>query len=100
LRIEFKRKAVVHLDQHEAPIANASFTDNGSVHTVAINALTIFDVVYAHPLQLRYKGKKYALLAHMQGAVDRSPVTNPCGTGWRPTQVTSSNFGWNKTFSL
>jgi hypothetical protein len=50
LRIEFKRKAVVHLDQHNTPIASVSLADNGSVHTVAINALTVFDVVHTHRL--------------------------------------------------
>ena len=57
MRVEFKSKAVVHLDQHKAPIASASLADNGSVHTVAINALTVFDVVHAYQLP---KGKKYA----------------------------------------
>jgi hypothetical protein len=50
LRVEFKHKAIVHLDQHKAPIAGASLADNGSIYTVAINALTVFDVVYAHSL--------------------------------------------------
>jgi hypothetical protein len=53
LRVEFKSKAVVHFDQYEVPIANASFADNGSVHTVAIHPLTVFDIVYAHHLSKR-----------------------------------------------
>jgi hypothetical protein len=30
--------------------AGAALADNGPVYTVAINALTVFDVVYVHPL--------------------------------------------------
>jgi hypothetical protein len=41
---------VVHFDQHNPPIANASLADNGAVHTIAINTLTVFDVVHAHPV--------------------------------------------------
>jgi hypothetical protein len=50
VRVEFKSKVVVHFDQHKALIASASLADNGAVHTVAINALTVFDVVHVHPL--------------------------------------------------
>ena len=57
MHVEFKSKTVVHLDQHKAPIASASLADNGSVDAVAINALTVFDVVHAYQLS---KGKKYA----------------------------------------
>jgi hypothetical protein len=49
VRVEFKSKAVVHFDQHKAAIANASVADNGAAHTIAINALTVFDVVHTHP---------------------------------------------------
>ena len=49
VRFEFKSKAVVHFDQDKALIASASLSDNGAVHTLAINALTIFDLVHAHP---------------------------------------------------
>ena len=48
VRVEFKSKAVVHFDHHKAAFASASLADNGAVYTVAINALTVFDVVYAH----------------------------------------------------
>jgi hypothetical protein len=50
VRFEFKGKAVVHFDQDKALIASASLSDNGAVHTVAINALTVVDVVHAHSL--------------------------------------------------
>ena len=50
VRVEFKSKAVIHFHQRKAPIARASLADNGAIHTVAINALTVFDVVHAHPL--------------------------------------------------
>ena len=50
VRVEFKSKAVVHFDQHKALIASASLADNGTVHTVAFNALTIFHVVHDHPI--------------------------------------------------
>ena len=42
MRVEFKSKAVVHFDQQNAPPASASLADNGAVHTVANNALTLF----------------------------------------------------------
>ena len=48
-RVEFKSKAVVHFDQHKAPIASPSLADNSAIHTVAINALTVCDVIYPHP---------------------------------------------------
>jgi hypothetical protein len=59
VRVEFKSKAVVHFDQHKAPLASASLADNGAVHTVTNNALTVFYVVYAHPrlFYLLCKGK-------------------------------------------
>jgi hypothetical protein len=50
VRVEFKSKAVVHFYQHKASITNTPLTDNGAVHAVAINTLTVFDVVNAHPL--------------------------------------------------
>jgi hypothetical protein len=50
VRVEFKSKAVVHFDQYKTPIASASLADDGAVHTVAINALTVFYVVNAHRL--------------------------------------------------
>jgi hypothetical protein len=67
VRVEFKSKAVVHFGQHKAPIASASLADNGAVHTVAINALTVFDVVHAHPLLrasdwLRPKSRKVVVI--------------------------------------
>jgi hypothetical protein len=46
VRAEFKSKAVVHFDQHKVPIANTSFANNGAVHIVAFDALTVFNVVY------------------------------------------------------
>jgi hypothetical protein len=49
VRVEFKGKAIVHFDHHKVPIACASVADNGTVHAIAINALTAFDVVHAHP---------------------------------------------------
>jgi hypothetical protein len=49
VRVEFKSKAVVHFDQHNTPAASASLADDGTVHTVTNNALTVFYVVYAHP---------------------------------------------------
>jgi hypothetical protein len=49
VRVEFKSKPVVHLDQYKAPIPSASLPDNGSVHAMAIDALTVIDVVRAHP---------------------------------------------------
>jgi hypothetical protein len=89
LRVEFKSKAVVHLDQHKAPIASASLADNGSVHTVAINALTVFDVVHAYQLS---KGKKYDLRfqrarnmhhpAHMQRSQTRR-IRLPEANAWK-----------------
>lgn len=50
VRIKFKSKAVVHFDQHKAALRSASLADNCTIHTVAIDALTVFDVVYTHPL--------------------------------------------------
>jgi hypothetical protein len=50
VRAEFKSKAVVHFDQHKASFASASLADNDAIHTIAINALTVFDVVFAHPV--------------------------------------------------
>jgi hypothetical protein len=50
VRVEFKSKTVVHFDQHKASFASASLADNGAVHTIAINALTLFDVVFANPV--------------------------------------------------
>jgi len=47
---EFKRKAVVHPDQHDVPIASAAPADDGAAHAVAIDALAVFDVVHARPL--------------------------------------------------
>jgi hypothetical protein len=35
-----------HFDQHKALIASAALADNGAMHTVTINALTVFDVVH------------------------------------------------------
>jgi hypothetical protein len=49
VRVEFKSKAVAHFDQHKAPVASASLADNGAIHTVTNNALTVFYVAYAHP---------------------------------------------------
>jgi hypothetical protein len=48
VHIEFKSKAVVHFDQHKAPLGSASLADNSAIHTVAIYALTVIDVVYTH----------------------------------------------------
>jgi hypothetical protein len=31
------------------PIASASLADNGAMHTVAVDTLTVFDVVHANP---------------------------------------------------
>src|SRR6516164_11127989 len=45
-RFEFKSKAVVHFGQDKTLIASASLADNGAMHTVAINTLTVFDVVH------------------------------------------------------
>jgi hypothetical protein len=57
--LSLRVKAVVHLDQNNAPIASASLANNGSVHAIAINALTVFDVVHAYsPLVIS------ALVAH------------------------------------
>ena len=87
MRVEFKSKAVVHLDQHKAPIASASLADNGSVHTVAINALTVFDVVHAYQLS---KGKKYASSsAHARdlGADDKVAGSDRLENDW--SQATS-----------
>src|SRR6516164_11813199 len=47
-RFEFKSKAIVHFGQDKALIASASLADNGAMHTVAINTLTVFDVVHAN----------------------------------------------------
>jgi hypothetical protein len=49
VRVEFKSKAVAHFDQYNAPVASASLADNGAIHTVTNNALTVFYVAYAHP---------------------------------------------------
>jgi hypothetical protein len=35
--------------------------DNGAAHTVAIDALTAFDVVHAHPLLMTKKHKRIIL---------------------------------------
>ena len=82
MRIEFKRKAVVHLDQHNTPIASVSLADNGSVHTVAINALTVFDVVHTHPLlalSLRARNTHYLRIFKVRriGQILRTSVDNP-----------------------
>ena len=50
MRVEFKSKAILHFDQDKPPFACASLAYNGAVHTVAINALTVADVIYVHLL--------------------------------------------------
>ena len=50
MRVEFKSKTVVHFDQYKAAFASALVANYGPVDTVAINALTVFDFFYAHPL--------------------------------------------------
>jgi hypothetical protein len=46
LRVEFKSEAVFHFGQNGTMLARLSDADNGAVHAVAINALTVFDVAY------------------------------------------------------
>ena len=82
LRVEFKRKAVVHLDQHNRPIASVSLSDNGPVHTIAINTLTVFDVVHTHPLlasSLRARNTHYLRTCKVRRIeqILRSSVDNP-----------------------
>jgi len=55
---------------HRVPLCGALCTpsifllglaDNGAAHTVAIDALTAFDVVHAHPLLMTKKHKRIIL---------------------------------------
>jgi hypothetical protein len=76
------------LDKYKPPIAGASVADNCATHTVAPNALAIFDVADAHSFGSKYKASD--CYARIQVSItDASANERRCG-GLSPNNLMRS----------